>query len=195
MLHDAAIQAQGATGARACAAGRSHNNVKIKRTAKVATEQSKRPQHRWRFVAEHWPTLTFYQRFETLVGLVLTLVVSAVILVALYRLVVEVIRALVLGILDPLEHSVFQSIFGQIITLMIALEFNHSLQYVVTRVQSVIQIKIVLLIALLALARKFIILDPRATSPAELLSLAAATVALGIAYALVREGQRGHDQL
>jgi len=72
---------------------------------------------------------------------------------------------------------------------MIALEFNHSLQYMVTRMQSVIQIRIVLLIALLALARKFIILDPRATGPAELLSLAAATLALGITYALVRERQ------
>jgi len=40
--------------------------------------------------------------------------------------------------------------------LLIALEFNHTLQYVVTREQSVIQIKVVLLIALLALARKLI---------------------------------------
>ena len=83
--------------------------------------------------------------------------------------------------------------FGQIITLMIALEFNHTLQYVVTRVQSIIQIKVVLLIALLAMARKFIILDMRATSSAELLSLAAATLALGITYGLIRKGGDSRD--
>ena len=41
----------------------------------------------------------------------------------------------------------------------IALEFNHTLQYAVKREQSIIQTKVVLLIALLAMARKFIILD------------------------------------
>lgn len=44
-------------------------------------------------------------------------------------------------------------------TLLIALKFNHTLQYAVTREQSIIQTKIVVLIALLALARKLIILD------------------------------------
>jgi hypothetical protein len=41
-------------------------------------------------------------------------------------------------------------------TLLIAPEFNHTLSYVVTRHQSVIQTKVVILIAVLALARKFI---------------------------------------
>jgi uncharacterized membrane protein (DUF373 family) len=46
---------------------------------------------------------------------------------------------------------------------------------------------VVLLIALLALARKFIILDLHDVSPGHLLGLAAITLALGIAYWLIRE--------
>src|SRR6266478_6582647 len=61
------------------------------------------------------------------------------------------------------------------------------LQYVVTREQSVIQIKVVLLIALLALARKFIVLDLHEVAAGELLGLAAITLALGIVYWLMRE--------
>ena len=72
-------------------------------------------------------------------------------------------------------------------TVLIALEFNHTLQYVVSREQSIIQTKIVLLISLLALARKFIILDLKETTPNELLGLAAVTLALGITYWLLRE--------
>ena len=72
-------------------------------------------------------------------------------------------------------------------TLLIALEFNHTLQYVVTRPQCMIQTKVVLLIALLALARKFIILDLHEVSPGHLLGLAATTLALGIVYWLLRE--------
>jgi uncharacterized membrane protein (DUF373 family) len=71
-------------------------------------------------------------------------------------------------------------VFGEIMTVLIALEFNHTLRYVVTREQSVIQTKVVLLIALLALARKFIILDLKETSSNELFGLAAVTLALGI---------------
>ena len=89
--------------------------------------------------------------------------------------------------LDPFDQAVFQSVFGEILTLLIALEFNHTLQYVVAREQSIIQIKVVLLIAILALARKFIVLDLHEVAAGELLGLAAITLALGIVYWLMRE--------
>ena len=142
---------------------------------------------RWRSIAEQWPALTFYQRFESGVAFALTLIISLVIVVALFRLIIEVVGGLVLGALNPLEHMVFQSDFGEILTVLIALEFNHTLQYFATREQSVIQTKIVLLIALLALARKVIILDLQQTTPTELLGLAAVTLALGMSYWLLRE--------
>jgi uncharacterized membrane protein (DUF373 family) len=94
---------------------------------------------------------------------------------------------LLLSALDPLDHGIFQSVFGEILTLLIALEFNHTLQYVVRREQSIIQTKIVLLIALLAVARKFIVLDLSGVDAAQLFGLAAITLALGVAYWLVRE--------
>ena len=44
------------------------------------------------------------------------------------------------------------AVFGQIMTVLIALEFSHTLQYLVSRDQGIIQTKIVMLIGLLALA-------------------------------------------
>jgi uncharacterized membrane protein (DUF373 family) len=55
------------------------------------------------------------------------------------------------------------------------------------RQQSIIQTKVVLLIALLALARKFIILDLKQMSGEQLLGLAAITLVLGVTYWLLRE--------
>jgi uncharacterized membrane protein (DUF373 family) len=136
---------------------------------------------------ERWPTLTLYQRFESLIAFILTLIVTLVILVALYRLVADVVGGLVFGALNPLDYRVFQTVFGEIMTVLIALEFNHTLQYVVSREQSIIQTKIVLLISLLALARKFIILDLKETTPNELSGLAAVTLALGVTYWLLRD--------
>jgi uncharacterized membrane protein (DUF373 family) len=141
----------------------------------------------WNQLRAQWAVLSYYQRFEGLVALILTLVVATIILVALFRLTHSVITGLLFGVLDPLDPGIFQSVFGEILTLLIALEFNHSLQYVVKREQSIIQTKIVLLIALLAIARKFIVLDLSRVDAAELLGLAAITLALGIAYWLIRE--------
>jgi uncharacterized membrane protein (DUF373 family) len=142
---------------------------------------------RWRRLRSDWAVQSYYQRFESLVAFVLTLIISVIILVALYRLCATVITGLLLGVLDPLDNEVFQLVFGEILTLLIALEFNHTLQYVVTREQSIIQTRVVLLIALLALARKFIILDLKEVSPGELLGLAAITLVLGATYWLIRE--------
>ena len=142
---------------------------------------------RWKHLRAEWAVLTYYQRFESLVAFVLTLLIGLIILVALYRLTVSVVAGLLFGALDPLDYAVFQALFGEIMTLLIALEFNHTLQYVVTRQQSIIQTKVVLLIALLALARKFIILDLKEVSAETMLGLAAITLVLGVSYWLIRE--------
>lgn len=142
---------------------------------------------RWRVVIDQWSTQTFYQRFESIVALVLTLLITLVIIVALFRLFVGVIGGLVFGALNPSEYTVFQTVFGEIMTLLIALEFNHTLQYVVNRQQSIIQTKVVLLIALLALARKLIILDLKTTPPEVLFGLAGVILAVGVTYWLMRE--------
>ena len=146
---------------------------------------------RWQQFGKDWAILSYYQRFEGIVAFLLTIVIALIILVALYRLSASVIAGLVLGVLNPLDPSAFQAVFGEILTLLIALEFNHTLQYVVKREQSIIQTKVVLLIALLAIARKFIILDLGEVSPGQLVGLAAVALALGICYWLMRpEGGR-----
>lgn len=141
----------------------------------------------WETLRVEWTALTLYQRFESVVASLLTLIISVVVLVALYRLLVGVLTDLVFGALDPLEHHVFQRVFGEIMTLLIALEFNHTLQHVVHRTQSIIQTKIVLLIALLAASRKVIILDLHEMTPGPTLGLAAIILVLGTTYWLIRE--------
>jgi uncharacterized membrane protein (DUF373 family) len=146
---------------------------------------------KYRLISERWRRLTAYQRFESAIALALTVIITLVILVALYRLLVEVINGLLLGALNPLNHRVFQTVFGEIMTVLIALEFNHTILHIASRAQSIIQIRVVLLIALLALARKVIILDLNVTTANQLFGLAAVTLALGVTYWLVRErGER-----
>ena len=91
------------------------------------------------------------------------------------------------GRFNPLDHAVFQVVFGGIMTVLIALEFGHALQYFFSRGRGIIQAKIVIVIALLAIARKVIVTDPFEAAPASVLALAALTLALGVTYWLMRE--------
>ena len=95
---------------------------------------------------------------------------------------------------DPVNYMVyvthvFQTVFGMIFTVIIALEFKRSLLVVAERQHSVVQVRTVVLIALLAIVRKLLILDV-AHATNELFALAAAIIALGAVYWLVRDQDR-----
>jgi uncharacterized membrane protein (DUF373 family) len=136
----------------------------------------------------YWRVMTLYERFEQTIALTLSAVIAVVIVVAVVELVEIVALILVNEPLNPMQSDAFQLVFGMIMTLLIALEFKHSIVKVALRRESIIQVRTVILIALIALARKFVILDAN-TSPAKIAALAGALLALGIVYRLVR----GHD--
>jgi uncharacterized membrane protein (DUF373 family) len=77
-----------------------------------------------------------------------------------------------------------------IFTVIIALEVKKSLLVVAERRDSVVQIRSVVMIALLAICRKVIILDLTETDALHILALAAAILALGIVYWLVCDGDQ-----
>jgi uncharacterized membrane protein (DUF373 family) len=117
----------------------------------------------------------------------LTAVVGLVIIAALFELCLRVVLLLLNGLIDPADQEVFQALFGMILTVLIALEFNHSIMEVLERENSIVQVRTVVLIALLALVRKFIVLDTTKTDPLTIIGLAAAVLALGAAHWLVRD--------
>ncbi|MGD0283757.1 MAG: phosphate-starvation-inducible PsiE family protein [Dissulfurispiraceae bacterium] len=128
-----------------------------------------------------------YDFFEQVISHVLVFLISLIVIIALYKLGEDVISLLVKRAFDPLNHEVFQTIFGGIMTLLIAMEFKHSILAITKRQHNIIQVKTVLLVALLALARKFIILDVHSIEAAKIAALALAVCALGAVYWLMRE--------
>lgn len=142
-----------------------------------------------------WSAMTLYERFEQVVIVVLTGIIAVIVLLSLWSLLREVVMRLVVGVLNPLDHATFQVVFGMIFTVVIALEFKRSLLVAAERRFGVIQVRSVILIALLAIVRKFIILDLGTTTAETILSLAASILALGIVYWLVHDQARRDQQL
>jgi len=138
-----------------------------------------------------WRSLTFYEKFEQSVVFVLTILIALIVLAALWNLLKLVATSLLLvDIFDPTDPAVFQTVFGAIFTVVIALEFKRSLLVVVERRFGIVQVRAVVMIAILAVVRKFIILDLTQTEAMKLLALGAAILALGIVYWLVRDQDR-----
>jgi len=139
--------------------------------------------------------LLLYQRFEHIVIMVLTALIAVIVIAAVWNLSLKILFGLVLsGSLDPSDYTIFQAVFGMIFTVIIALEFKKSLLVIAERRESVVQIRSVVMIALLAICRKVIILDLRETDAPQLFALAAAILALGVVYWLICDsGQRLRD--
>jgi uncharacterized membrane protein (DUF373 family) len=137
---------------------------------------------------EAWPSLGLYERFEHSIAIILSILVSGVIVISIAHLIMAEARDLILKPpLAPVDHTVFQGIFGMIMTVLIAMEFNHTILSILHRQDSIVQLRTVILIALLAMARKFIIIDATALNPLTVFALAGAILALGAVYWLVRE--------
>ena len=138
-----------------------------------------------------WGLLSFYQKFEHAVILVLTALIAVVVALAVWNLVLKVFFSIMSsGGFDPTDYAVFQALFGMIFTVIIALEFKRSLLVVAERQHSVVQVRTVVLIALLAMVRKLMIIDLSATDAQQVLALAAAILALGAVFWLVRDQDR-----
>jgi uncharacterized membrane protein (DUF373 family) len=137
-----------------------------------------------------WSLLSFYQKFEHAVIVLLTGLIVLIIALAVWNLILKVVSSIGSANFDPTDYAVFQALFGMIFTVIIALEFKRSLLIIAERKQSIVQVRTVLLIALLAVVRKLMILDFASTDAAQLFALAATIVALGGVYWLVRDQDR-----
>jgi uncharacterized membrane protein (DUF373 family) len=150
---------------------------------------------RWmRIFAPSGSAMRVYVQFERLVGLVLTVCVSVVILFAIAHLAFGLVTAFEAGA-RTFDYRVFQQLFEMILTVLIALEFNHSLAQVVKGRAGLIQVKTVILIGILVVVRKFVLIDIDNTSASMFLGLAAAILALGVVYWLVVDIDRRDSEV
>ena len=144
---------------------------------------------------QRWRRLTVYLKFEHAVVLVLTILLSVIIVAAIWKLAIKILYSLVLSdTFDLTDLAAFQSVFGMVFTVIIALEFKRTLVLVTERTESVVQVRAVILIALLAIVRKLIILDISTGDAPQLFALAVATLSLGGVYWLVRDQDRREQE-
>ncbi|MGJ0505093.1 MAG: phosphate-starvation-inducible PsiE family protein [Methylocystis sp.] len=138
--------------------------------------------------------MSLYEKFEHGVIFLLSGIIAVIIVAAIWSLLREVVIRLVLAARGPLDYATFQVVFGMIFAVVIALEFKRSLLVVAKRSVGILQVRTIVLIALLAIVRKLIIIDLSETDPAKIAALAGAALALGAVFWLVRDQDRREQE-
>ena len=126
--------------------------------------------------------LTLFQRFESLITLGLVMLISVMILAAFWGLLIETYHLVLHGAFDTLDHKAFQSAFGMVMTLLIAIEFSRIIVHTHSGDGRESMVKTVVLIAILAVSRQFIVSEMEAISPLTLAALAFSLLSLGVTY-------------
>jgi uncharacterized membrane protein (DUF373 family) len=140
---------------------------------------------RWK----RWRALSAQAGFERVIILILSALIAAVVVLAVWSVAIKVLLILLQTNFDAADPAVFQTVFGMVFTVIIALEFRRTLLVITERRQSIMHVRAVVLIAMLAIVRKLIIFDLAGGEAVELFALATAILALGGVYWLVQDRQ------
>jgi uncharacterized membrane protein (DUF373 family) len=121
--------------------------------------------------------------FESFISKLLAIAMVLVILVSMWDLGVVLFSSLFLEPVTFLNRTLLE-IFGLFLTILIALEL---LQNITAYLQDhKVQLELVIVTSLTAVARKIILLDLEKISGSELIGLALAVVTLSISYGIIK---------
>ncbi len=127
-------------------------------------------------------------KFESAITRVLLVMMAGVVVLA----TVELGWILGKDVLTPplflLEIEELLELFGQFLLVLIGIELLHSMKVYVERRE--IHLEAVLVVAMIAVARKIVVLDPKEMPGGTLLGIAAVMLALTLGYYLVRRSHR-----
>jgi uncharacterized membrane protein (DUF373 family) len=132
---------------------------------------------------------TFYDQFEMIVSAIVIFLVSIVIVYTIILAAIKLVEDLSSGITFA-DAGLFKDTFGMILTILILLEFNHSIISALRQRAGAMQVSIIVLISITVIARKFILLDYASASLETLLGLGGLTLALGALYWLITSVER-----
>lgn len=127
--------------------------------------------------------LALIKKIENLVSKVLSLAMVIVILVAVCDLGVVLVKQLFTPSYDFLGRTLID-IFGLFLNVLIALEILENITAYLRK--HIIQVELVIVTSIIAVARKIIILDFEKTSGIDLIGLAIAIFSLAISYLIIR---------
>ena len=131
-----------------------------------------------------WKEMTYYERFEQIVSRIVMMLIAALIVYLLIFIAVDLFDEFKRG-LALADVEALKDVFGSILTILILIEFNHSIALALSKRSGVLQARFVVLIAILVIARKVILLDFSTATFEQLIGISGIAIAFGLLYWLI----------
>jgi uncharacterized membrane protein (DUF373 family) len=135
---------------------------------------------------KRWKDMTPYGLFERITSLVVMFFVSIIIVYSLILMAIDLYEQFGLG-LAFIESESLRDVFGSILTILILIEFNHSIAVAISTKSGILQARPIVLITILVIARKVILLDFNTATFEKMLAISAMAIAFGLLYWLMRD--------
>ena len=122
-----------------------------------------------------------FNYFETAIAIGLVLVISILIITSFWQLIVMVSHFFSTGH-SPIDNKISQSAFGMIMTILISLELSRTIIYAHHSQSREIIVKTVILVAILAISRQFIVMELDLFSAWTIVALSLSLISMGSVY-------------
>jgi uncharacterized membrane protein (DUF373 family) len=131
-----------------------------------------------------WKQFLSYETFERVASRIVMFFISIIIV---YSLILMAITLVDQFRLNPtyLDTDSLRDVFGSILTILILIEFNHSIALAISSRAGILQARPIVLITILVIARKVILLDFAAATFDQMLGIAAVALAFGLLFWLI----------
>lgn len=136
--------------------------------------------------------LRYLRHFERLIAWVLAALLMSVILLATIDLAVHLVKTAVF--VEPhflVAVDQLLDLFGLFLIVVLGLELLETVRAYLR--DDLIHVEVVLIVAIIALARKVIILELKDSTPLTLFGVAALVISLGVSYRLIMQVLNGSD--
>jgi uncharacterized membrane protein (DUF373 family) len=130
--------------------------------------------------------LDYIRKFEKIMYITLIILLGGVVVFSIAELVWLLYEGLFISSMYRLENKELLNLFGFFLLVVIGIEILDTLKTYLR--ENVIHVEIVILVAVIAIARKVIILDPATSDGGLMAGMGVIVVGLGIAYYLIKKG-------
>jgi uncharacterized membrane protein (DUF373 family) len=132
----------------------------------------------------NWKQLLSYDLFERIASRIVMLFIAIIIV---YTLIL-----MAMTLFDQIKFSPayidtdsLKDVFGSILSILILIEFNHSIALAISRRSGILQARPIILITILVIARKVILLDFATATFEQMIGIGAIALAFGLLFWLI----------
>jgi uncharacterized membrane protein (DUF373 family) len=131
-----------------------------------------------------WKQFLTYETFERIASRIVMFFIAIIIVYTLILMAMTLFDQIKFSP-TYIDTESLKDVFGSILSILILIEFNHSIALALSKRSGVLQARPIVLITILVIARKVILLDFATTTFEQLVGIGAIALAFGLLFWLI----------